>query len=109
MTTSRRLATLPLLLIGLAAIAALLLVPSHVRAQTPPNQDATGRPVVLASAEGAGILFADTEGIADGNGLPIVITKPKPRWDVHFQRGQWYGRTALRLRDKDTVGHPGSG
>ena len=36
------------------------------------NQDATGRPVVLASAEGAGILFADTEGIADGNGLPIT-------------------------------------
>ena len=35
--------------------------------------------------------------------------KPKPRWDVHFQGGQWYGRTALRLRDKDTVGHPGSG
>ena len=28
-------------------------------------------PVILASAEGAGILFADTEGIADGNGLPI--------------------------------------
>ena len=37
------------------------------------NQDATGRPVVLASAEGAGILFAGTEGIADGNGLPITI------------------------------------
>ena len=37
------------------------------------NQDATGRPVVLASAQGAGILFADTEGIADGNGLPIVV------------------------------------
>ena len=30
------------------------------------------RPVVLASAQGAGILFADTEGIADGNGLPIT-------------------------------------
>ena len=74
MTASRRLAPLPLLLIGLAVLAALLLVPWVVHAQTPVNQDATGRPVVLASAEGAGILFADTEGIADGNGLPITST-----------------------------------
>ena len=73
MTTSRRLAPLPLLLIGLAVLAALLLIPWVVHAQTPVNQDATGRPVVLASAEGAGILFAGTEGIADGNGLPITI------------------------------------
>ena len=71
MTASRRLSPLPLLLIGLAAITALLLIPWVVHAQTPVNQDATGRPVVLASAAGAGILFADTEGIADGNGLPI--------------------------------------
>ena len=71
MTASRRLAPLPLLLIALAVLAALLLVPWVVHAQTPVNQDATGRPVVLASAEGAGILFADTEDIADGNGLPI--------------------------------------
>ena len=35
------------------------------------NQDATGRPRVLAAAQGAGILFADTEGIADGNGRPF--------------------------------------
>ena len=69
--TFRRLA--PLLLIGLAAIAALVLIPWVMHAQTPANQSATGRPVVLASAEGAGILFADTEGIADGNGLPIVV------------------------------------
>ena len=66
MTTSRRLAPLPLLLIGLAN------VPGDVHAQT--NQNATGRPVILASAEGAGILFADTEDIADGNGLPIDTT-----------------------------------
>ena len=72
MTTSRRLAPLPLLLIGLAVLAVLVLVPWVVHAQTPTNQDATGRPVVLASAQGAGILFADTEGIADGNGLPIT-------------------------------------
>ena len=74
MTTSRRLAPLPLLLIGLAVLAALVLVPWVVHAQTLTNQDATGRPVVLASAEGAGILFADTEGIADGNGLPITVS-----------------------------------
>ena len=60
-------------LIGLAALCAVLAnVPGAVHAQTPANQSATGRPVVLASAEGAGILFADTEGIADGNGLPIT-------------------------------------
>ena len=59
-------------LIGLAALCAVLAnVPGAVHAQTPANQSATGRPVVLASAEGAGILFADTEGIADANGLPI--------------------------------------
>ena len=72
MTASRRLAPLPLLLIGLAVLLALLLIPWAVHAQTPVNQDATGRPVVLASAEGAGILFAGTEDIADGNGLPIT-------------------------------------
>ena len=79
MTTSRRVATLPLLLIGLAALVLAALValasaPSFVHAQdeTPPtNQSATGRPVVLAGAQGAGILFADTEGIADGNGRPF--------------------------------------
>ena len=40
--------------------------------ETPANQDATGRPVVLSTAEGAPILFADTSGIADGNGLPYT-------------------------------------
>ena len=79
MTKSRRLAPLPLLLIGLAVfavfsvLAVLVFIPWVVQAQTPVNQNATGRPVVLASAQGAGILFADTEGIADGNGRPIVI------------------------------------
>ena len=38
-----------------------MLIPWVVHAQT--NQDATGRPVVLVSAEGAGILAADTWGI----------------------------------------------
>ena len=75
LTASRRLAPkLLLLLIGLAALLALLPISSSVQAQTPPNQPATGRPVVLASAQGAGILFADTEAIADGNGLPIDTT-----------------------------------
>ena len=36
------------------------------------DQSATGRPRVLASAEGAGILFADTSGIDDPNGLPFT-------------------------------------
>ncbi len=36
-----------------------------------PNKSATGRPRVLAGAQGAGILVADTEAIADVNGLPI--------------------------------------
>ena len=87
MTTSRRLAPLPLLLIGLAVLAALVLVPWVVHAQTS-NQDATGRPVVLASAEGAGILFADTEGIADGNGLPIdtVNTYVTFHWSYQWIR-----------------------
>ena len=57
----------------MAVLAALLLIPWVVHAQTLTNQDATGRPVILASAEGAGILFAGTEAIADGNGLPITI------------------------------------
>ena len=46
MTASRRLAPLPLLLIGLAALAVLVLISDGllvVHAQTPTNQDATGR------------------------------------------------------------------
>ena len=74
LTASRRIAPkLLLLLIGLAVLLALLPTSSSVQAQTPPNQSATGRPVVLAAAQGAGILFADTENIDDGNGLPITI------------------------------------
>ena len=72
MTTSQRLAPLPLLLIGLAVFAVLANVPGVVEAQTPVNQSATGRPVVFPSAEGAGILLADTSGIDDPNGLRFV-------------------------------------
>ena len=43
-----------------------------VYTDAPPPGNATGRPVVLASAEGAGILVAGTEGIADEDGLPIT-------------------------------------
>ena len=36
------------------------------------NEAATGRPTILASAEGAPILFADTLDIADGNGISFT-------------------------------------
>ena len=69
-----------MLLIGLAVLLALLPTSSSVQAQS-----ATGRPVVLASAEGAGILFADTERIADGNGLPIVIVSDYVTFTYTYQ------------------------
>ena len=74
MTISRRLAPLPLLLIALAAIAVLVFIPWVVHAQA--NTDATGRPVVLVSAEGAGILAADTWRISDADGLPYTGIGP---------------------------------
>ena len=71
----RRLSPLPLLLIGLAALAVLVLISWDVHAQdedaTPTNQAATGQPKVFPSAEGAGILVAATLGIADANGIPF--------------------------------------
>ena len=73
-------------LIGLAILAVLVLISDGllvVHAQS--NQNATGRPVVLASAEGAGILFADTERIADGNGLPIVIVSDYVTFTYTYQ------------------------
>ena len=59
------------------AAAILLLIPDGLRvvhAQT--NNDATGRPVVLVSAEGAGILAADTWRISDADGLPYTGLGP---------------------------------
>ena len=86
LTTPRRLAPkLLLLLIGLAVLLALLPISSSVQAQTPANQPATGRPVVLASAQGAGILFADTEAIDDGNGLPITIVSSYATFTWSYQ------------------------
>ena len=86
LTTSRRHWSKLLLLIGLAALAVLVLISDGllvVHAQS--NQNATGRPRVLASAEGAGILFADTERIADGNGLPIVIVSDYVTFTYTYQ------------------------
>ena len=40
--------------------------------ERPANQDATGRPTVLASAEDAGVLAVDTSGIGDPDGLVNV-------------------------------------
>ena len=53
------------------AAAILLLIPDGLQfAHAQTNNDATGRPVVLVSAEGAGILAADTWSISDADGLP---------------------------------------
>ena len=86
LTASRRHWSLLLLLIGLAALAVLILIsdgPLAVHAQS--NQSDTGRPVVLASAQGAGILFADTENIDDGNGLPITIVSSYATFNWTYQ------------------------
>ena len=85
LTASRRHWSL-LLLIGLAALAVLVLISDGllvVHAQS--NQDATGRPRVLASAQGSGILFADTERIRDGNGLPITIVSSYATYTWSYQ------------------------
>ena len=70
MTTSRLHSSKLLLLIALAALAVLVFIPGDVVAQA--NTDATGRPVVLVSAEGPGILAADTWSISDADGLPYI-------------------------------------
>ena len=87
MTTARRLATLPLLLIGLAVFAVLFERPRDRRS---PGQrpNATGRPVVLVSAEGGGILAADTSRIADADGLPYSGTPEVGALDFTFSY-QW--------------------
>ena len=70
MTAAWRTAPRPLLLLALAVLAVLANVPGTVEAQTSTN--ATGRPVVLVSAEGGGILAADPSRIADADGLPYT-------------------------------------
>ena len=74
MTTSRRLAPLPLLIIVLAALAVLVLIPGDVVAQT--NNAATGLPRIVVSAEGPGILGVDTWDIRDADGLPYGPPNP---------------------------------
>ena len=70
LTTSRRLAPLPLLLIGLAALTVLVLIPGTVDAQA-----ATGLPRIVVSAESPGILAVDTWDIRDADGLPYTDYK----------------------------------
>ena len=64
----------PLRLLAVAAVLLVLTlaVPWVAHAQTPTNEAATGQPKIVASAEGAPYLFADTSGIRDGNGLPLT-------------------------------------
>ncbi|WP_420623343.1 hypothetical protein [Candidatus Poriferisodalis sp.] len=76
MTASRRVGTLPLLVIGLGVVAALAGVlwfadgqnPAHAQARV--NNAATGLPRIVVSAESPGILAADTWDIRDADGLP---------------------------------------
>ena len=67
LTTSRRFARLPLLLIALAALTVLVLIPGTVDAQA-----ATGLPRIVVSAESPGILAVDTWDIRDADGLPYT-------------------------------------
>ena len=70
-----------------AALLALILgIPLVVHAQTPANQAATGQPRILASAEGPAFLFADTSGIADGNGLPFTDSTSFITYDQYTYR-----------------------
>ena len=73
MTTSRRHSSKLLLLIGLAVLLALLPTSSSVQAQA--NNAATGLPRIVVSAEGPGILAADTWDIRDADGLPYTDYK----------------------------------
>ncbi len=74
MSLPLRHAPLRLLALAVALLVLTLGIPWVAHAQTPPNESATGQPRVLASAEGAPYLFADTSRIADGNGIPFTPT-----------------------------------
>ena len=65
--------------------------------ETTANTRATGRPVVLASAEGAGILFADTENIADANGLPIDTSETYVTFNWTYQWVRVDGNTRTNV------------
>ena len=65
--------------------------------ETTANTRATGRPVVLASAVGAGILFADTEAIADANGLPIDTSETYVTFNWSYQWVRVDGNTRTNV------------
>ena len=73
---------------------------------TPANQNATGRPRVLASAEGAGILFADTEGIADANGLPIDTSNTWVFFNWTYQWIRVHGNSETNVGANSATYHP---
>ena len=68
------------------ALVTVLLIPGASQAQTPLNEDPTGRPRVFPSAEGAGLLFADTSGIGDPDGLRF-FGPPDP--NTNFGYDDW--------------------
>ncbi|WP_420621174.1 choice-of-anchor R domain-containing protein [Candidatus Poriferisodalis sp.] len=94
MTVARRRATLPLLLIGLGAVAALASIlwfadgRNTAHAQTPMNNAATGVPVVLVSAEDPGVFAVDVSGIGDADGIPNVGSKASTG-DLHDFSFRW--------------------
>ncbi len=70
--------------------------------ETPANQDATGRPLIYPSAEGAGILFADPSRIADPNGVLVYSSqdsKDVPRYDWSYQWIRVDGMTETNVGD----------
>ena len=74
----------------------------YVSGPRTPNQDATGRPVIYPSAEGAGILFADPSRIADPNGVLVYSsqdTKYVPRYDWSYQWIRVDGMTETNVGD----------
>ena len=54
--------------------------------ERPANSPATGLPRVFPAAEGADILFADTWGVADGNGFPIKKDFIDVQWSYQWIR-----------------------
>ena len=107
LTASRRIAPKLLLLIGLAALAVLVLITDGVlvvHAQS--NQAATGRPRVLAAAQGAGILVADTEGIDDGNGLPIDTSNTWVFFNWTYQWIRVKGNSETNVGANSATYHP---
>ena len=86
-TAARRPIVLGALLLALVTV---LLIPGASQAQTPVNEDPTGRPRVFPSAEGAGILFADTSEIGDPDGLRFFgLPDPNTNFGYDDWSYQW--------------------